>query len=356
MKNKNDQAPPEKGTTRTTSRGRNLYDKIADARERRAEALSGEGAAERGSSTAENRGVVPLARPTDIQDDTDAAPIAAASSAEAETFDDPHRDEPRSRGPLLWVLSTVIAGIAIGLVAWSSGPTTTAPGSGENVTVTAAPDIDPAPDASIEAPVAAEPRQSEPVTESAPPAAIPDAPAALTGPVDAVGEAPVSPSSTEQAPPNRVVFGAMPATPPADPLPGTSPPVFTPDRDLRVMLNAPRTVSDAELSSVVDALAAGGVQPDARRVNLNISTANVRYFHAEDAEAAAALADGIGATLRDFTDFEPSPPEGLIEVWLAGREVGGSGGGSNQSGGALDQIGADLRRLEQGLRRALGGN
>ena len=75
-----------------------------------------------------------------------------------------------------------------------------------------------------------------------------------------------------------------------------------------------------------------------------------------ECHAAAALADGIGATLRDFTDFEPSPPEGLIEVWLAGREVGGSGGGSNQSGGALDQIGADLRRLEQGLRRALGGN
>lgn len=44
----------------------------------------------------------------------------------------------------------------------------------------------------------------------------------------------------------------------------------------------------------------------------------VRYFHADDAPTAARLAGrlGRGWAIQDFRSFEPSPPPGLLEVWL----------------------------------------
>ena len=124
-------------------------------------------------------------------------------------------------------------------------------------------------------------------------------------------------------------------------------------RDIRVVLNAPRTVPDASLAAVIEALEQSGANADPRRVNLTISNSNVRYFHSEDAEAAAIIANGIGARLRDFTDFEPAPPEGLVEIWMAGREISAP---TQTARGPLDQLAQDLRQLERDLRRALGGN
>lgn len=86
-----------------------------------------------------------------------------------------------------------------------------------------------------------------------------------------------------------------------------------------VILHAPESVADAALAEVVDRLGAAGVPVgDPSRVGFTVSESNVRYFHAADAEAAAAVAEAIGARLRDFTSFAPSPPDGTIEVWLAG--------------------------------------
>jgi hypothetical protein len=47
----------------------------------------------------------------------------------------------------------------------------------------------------------------------------------------------------------------------------------------------------------------------------------VRYFHAEDAPAAARLAGrlGRGWALQDFRSYEPLPSPGLLEVWLPDR-------------------------------------
>jgi amino acid permease len=54
------------------------------------------------------------------------------------------------------------------------------------------------------------------------------------------------------------------------------------------------------------------------RVDFRISQTNVRYFHPEDAELAAGVAEAVAGTARDFTDYRPSPDPGTIEVWLEG--------------------------------------
>lgn len=45
----------------------------------------------------------------------------------------------------------------------------------------------------------------------------------------------------------------------------------------------------------------------------------VRFYHTEDAPAATAAAGAIGAAVQDFTGYAPTPPEGLLEVWLSAR-------------------------------------
>ena len=87
-----------------------------------------------------------------------------------------------------------------------------------------------------------------------------------------------------------------------------------------VIVNAPESVTEAELAGLVERLgAAGFALAEPNRVDIPISESNVRFFHSEDAAAAQAVATRLGARLRDFTSFAPSPPAGTIEVWLSGR-------------------------------------
>ena len=60
---------------------------------------------------------------------------------------------------------------------------------------------------------------------------------------------------------------------------------------------------------------------DTRAVTATPSQRVVRYFHAEDAPAAARLAGrlGRGWALQDFRSYEPLPSPGLLEVWLPDR-------------------------------------
>ena len=82
-------------------------------------------------------------------------------------------------------------------------------------------------------------------------------------------------------------------------------------------------MADADVEDVVAALTETGFTvSDPARVTFRISSNHVRFYHAADAEAAAALAAEIGGPARDFTTFSPAPPEGLIEVWLAGSTSG----------------------------------
>ncbi|MEM9031175.1 MAG: hypothetical protein AAGB18_00895 [Pseudomonadota bacterium] len=94
---------------------------------------------------------------------------------------------------------------------------------------------------------------------------------------------------------------------------------------VQVVLNAPASVTEDGLSGAAASVAAAtGFTTETRPlVDFSISSSNVRYFHAEDREAAAAVATELSARLRDFTGFTPAPEPGIIEVWLSG-----AGGGS----------------------------
>ncbi|MFZ1727574.1 MAG: hypothetical protein WBO29_00360 [Albidovulum sp.] len=86
-----------------------------------------------------------------------------------------------------------------------------------------------------------------------------------------------------------------------------------------VLLNAPGSMKDAEVTTLVASLTdTGFAVGEPVRVSFRISSNQVRYFHPKDAEAAQILAEEIGGLARDFTAFRPSPPVGNIEVWLAG--------------------------------------
>lgn len=90
---------------------------------------------------------------------------------------------------------------------------------------------------------------------------------------------------------------------------------------IRVFVHFPPSVGSAAREAEVAALHQGGfatVEPI--RANASIDTTNVRFFHAEDADAARRLAAslGDGAVVRDFTDISPPPRRGRLEVWMQG--------------------------------------
>ncbi|QJF51535.1 hypothetical protein [Roseobacter ponti] len=57
-----------------------------------------------------------------------------------------------------------------------------------------------------------------------------------------------------------------------------------------------------------------------QRVNMRISTPHIRYFYAEDADAAMALGESLGIEARDFRHMSGAGT-GRVEVWLNGAAV-----------------------------------
>lgn len=91
---------------------------------------------------------------------------------------------------------------------------------------------------------------------------------------------------------------------------------------LDILVWAPQATSDERVAEVEQSLKEAGFAIDpANRLDIRITQDQVRYFQPSSAEAAAILANAIGARLRDFTNFRPAPPEGTIEVWLRGEEA-----------------------------------
>lgn len=85
-----------------------------------------------------------------------------------------------------------------------------------------------------------------------------------------------------------------------------------------VVLNAPKSLSDEEVTRVSEDIVGTGASIDkVERVNYLISANQVRFFRVDDAAPAAAIAERIGAEARDFTDYRPTPPAGTIEMFLA---------------------------------------
>lgn len=137
-------------------------------------------------------------------------------------------------------------------------------------------------------------------------ALVPAAPAGLVRPVAVVALPPAMAEPPDAAPAPQAL-----ASPPGPRFAGP------------VVVNAPATIEEAALAALVGELGAGGfVLAEPNRVDITISESNVRFFHPEDAAAAEAVATALGAVPRDFTAFSPAPPEGTIEVWLAGRGAG----------------------------------
>lgn len=147
------------------------------------------------------------------------------------------------------------------------------------------------------------------------PAQEPAAEIAETSPLEAVLPRPDVPPA-----PARTAALDQPAAPDSG-LPAQSVPVAPGPRHAGpVVVHAPQSVTGSELAGVIEGLDAEGfVLAEPARVDVTVKQSNVRYFHPEDAEAAAAVAAVLGALVRDFTDFAPTPPAGTIEVWLAGR-------------------------------------
>ena len=58
--------------------------------------------------------------------------------------------------------------------------------------------------------------------------------------------------------------------------------------------------------------------------DFKISQTQVRFFHPEDREAAARVAETMSARLRSFTNFDPKPAPGTVELWLAGGGQAGA--------------------------------
>lgn len=86
-----------------------------------------------------------------------------------------------------------------------------------------------------------------------------------------------------------------------------------------VRVNVARGAPEADVPQAMASLADLGLDlREPSRTNLNVRTSQVRFFHSEDAPAAAIMAEALGAQARDFTTFTPRPPRGEFEVWLGG--------------------------------------
>ncbi|MEO9825528.1 MAG: hypothetical protein ABJF50_14010 [Paracoccaceae bacterium] len=139
---------------------------------------------------------------------------------------------------------------------------------------------------------------------------------------------------------------------PADLVSPTRDPLFALPKkiELRIALIIPDTATDNAVRAVTTALEKTGFEVAApRRVSYVIKQTQVRYFHEEDAEPAGLLAEKISGSLRDFTDFAPSPPNGLVEVFIAGRAPATPVERRPEPRG----LAGDLRQFGSDLRNAL---
>ncbi|MBL6079396.1 hypothetical protein JMJ56_15360 [Belnapia sp. T18] len=119
--------------------------------------------------------------------------------------------------------------------------------------------------------------------------------------------------------------------------PPTPQPLAPPPRPLRLPETAaaapgqPRVYIHLRAGSVAAASAASELAPQLREAGFDLgeprvvtatpSQRVVRYFHGEDAPAAARLAGrlGRGWAIQDFRNFEPAPSTGTLEIWLPDR-------------------------------------
>jgi hypothetical protein len=93
--------------------------------------------------------------------------------------------------------------------------------------------------------------------------------------------------------------------------------------DRRVVVHVPRS----EIGTMDEAVSAIPGKVEVRVVDIRPDADMVRYYYAEDRDAALALrrelagagGDAGAVGISDFTNYRPRPRRGLIEVWLSDR-------------------------------------
>jgi hypothetical protein len=90
---------------------------------------------------------------------------------------------------------------------------------------------------------------------------------------------------------------------------------------LRMLVFAPESVRPSVLEENLDRLTGTGAEISGlQRVDMRITTAHIRYFYEEDAQAAMVLGDTLGIEARNFLHMSGSEP-GQVEVWLRGASL-----------------------------------
>lgn len=190
--------------------------------------------------------------------------------------------------------------------------------------------------AMVQLPVAEAPVTVHSVPAPPPPAAdaiqvtlskgVADPPAAIPPAAPVIAAAPPEPPVADLAPPPPPVQTAESAEP-------VSPPPATPRPDPRkvalldttstLRLHVPQKPAGPAAASATAALReAGFTDVVVARSPFTIRETQVRYYHKQDAGAAALAAGQTGALLRDFTGYAPKPALGVIEIWMAGSSPG----------------------------------
>lgn len=346
-----------------------IQDRMAQARARRAEALAGSKPAPMPSDTADAlRG----------KEEATIQPVAEKTAPPVEDPAPERASEParRTARPFVQLASATITVLLLALALIAVA--TKEPDQTQQIATGPGPVFGPEPDALAQPAFDALTLTAPPVTAGPQPART--RPAALPVPEAATSPSVVSPPMPLREP--RVEGAATPAA--SGPVPPTGPRLssqrpaprpFTPPtaadrlaasedvsraaplflRDVDVAVHIPRLASDPVVAEVESqAIRAGFDIGDPTIVGFTIANNNVRYYHPADRADAQDLARATGATLRDFTDYRPSPPQGRIELWIEGR--GGVTRRARQADpGPLSGLRRDLRQFGRDIRGVLGG-
>lgn len=193
------------------------------------------------------------------------------------------------------------------------------------------PDISP-PDASGTAPVR-EPvgEPDSPLTPDPTPAAldpVPDAPVQLAGllRLAAPGPSPEQRTAALTAGPSVVRAETPAPLAPLSPAPvgqtPEPPPVFQAASadwsDVTIRLYQTPAAVPTWMEDLVTALDGAGFAPPAPRpVAVGPNRSEVRFYHADDSDAAEAIGQATGISVRDFSTYRPRPAVGTLELWAS---------------------------------------
>ncbi|WP_424931397.1 hypothetical protein [Amaricoccus macauensis] len=151
--------------------------------------------------------------------------------------------------------------------------------------------------------------------------ASPDAPTSDTLPSAPVA---IEPPQPPAQPVEETETAAEPEAPAAEETEEADTTVL-PTSAIRVYIHAPVTVAQDRIDATSAALEAVGYSVQSvSRINLSVSSSNVRYFFGGDVDHANAIGSALrglfpeGPYVRDFTFLDTLATNGHIEVWLSG--------------------------------------